>query len=181
MPICPPDPGQSRATRAHLELLAARLHPDDGPRAPSAFLGLQPEYLPQELVLGGVDQGEDVPVQHIPILLQEACGEAEPHPPPAQTGEGRGRRRQEAAMPASTSPRLGISACAEHQVMSHLLPAAPTTLHPHPKLPHPSLHPPQGVSPLPWYLCPTPGASPLLMAYGPKRFLGRSSLLSPPG
>lgn len=150
MPICPPDPGQSRATRAHLELLAARLHPDDGPRAPPAFLGLQPEYLPQELVLGGVDQGEDVPVQHIPILLQEACGEAEPHPPPAQTGEGRVRRRQEAAMPASTSPRLGISASSQHQVMSHPHPAAPTTLHPHPKLPHPSLHPTPGglLSPL---------------------------------
>ena len=88
-PVCPPGPGQSRATRAHLELLAARLHPDEAPRSPPAFLGLQPEYLPQELVLGGVDQGEDVSVQHVPILLQEACGEAEP-PKPRQLRLGRG-------------------------------------------------------------------------------------------
>jgi len=148
MPVCPPGPGQSRATRAHLELLAARLHPDDASRAPPAFLRLQPKYLPQELVLGGVDQGEDVPVQHIPILLQEACGEAEPPAPASSDRGGEGEAQAEG-----------------HHAHLHL----PTSWHPVPPLSTKSCHihtlqPPQPTIPTPNSLiqaCTPPRGSPL--------------------
>lgn len=64
---------------AHLEELAPCLCLDDGTMAQFGLCRLQLEYLPQELVFGGVDQGEDICAQYISILLQEACGRRRAH------------------------------------------------------------------------------------------------------
>ena len=42
------------------------------------------------------------------FFSRKPVGKQSPQPPPAQTGEGRVRRRQKATMPTSISPRLGI-------------------------------------------------------------------------
>lgn len=80
---------------AHLEVLAPCLCPDDGTMAQLGPCGFQLEYLPQELVFGGVDQGEDICAQHVLIFLQEACEGSRGHRKPSSAipsdPQGKGR------------------------------------------------------------------------------------------